>query len=145
MSYDYTSSIPYEIVPRLSVRDFSSCGGLTAPKFKTMTTIVLFYNSGCRFCYDFSKELTKYNKQYASSNNSMALAVDLTSENSPLIKSSGNFPYKLGESWPTIIVFYKGYPCANYTSVRTAEALNNFITEKIGANKTCSFKYVPCD
>lgn len=141
----YDTYMPPSSVPRLSVSDFSSCGSLTAPKFKTLTTVVLFYTPECRFCQTFAGELKKFSEQ-SMRLDATAAAIDMSiPENTPLISSSSNFPYNIGSEWPTIIIFYKGHPCASYTSSRTSSALTDFISNNIGVGKSCSFKFVPCD
>ena len=142
----YNTYMPSSVVPRLSLSDFSSCGSLTAPKFKTQTTVVLFYVPECRFCQDFSGELAKFVVQYASKIGAGAAAVDMShNNNSPLIAASSNFPYRLGDVWPTIIIFYQGKPCSVYNGPRSAEYVNDFIVKNIGIGKSCEFKFVPCD
>lgn len=142
----YNDSMPSQIVPRLSSSEFSSCGYLTSPKFKTQNTIVFFYVPECRFCQEFSGELTKFALQYSDKTGTGVAAIDMSLENNyPLVKSSNNFPYKLGDMWPMIIVFYKGKPCSSYSGPRNASALNDFIVKNIGVGKSCSFKFVPCD
>lgn len=142
----YDLYMPSFIVNRLSLSEFSSCGSLTSPKFKTGTVVVLFYVPECRFCQEFANELAKFTTQYADKIGATSAAIDMsTADNSPLIKSSLNFPYKLGDTWPTIIIFYQGKPCASYIGARNARALNDFIVKNIGIGKTCDFKFVPCD
>lgn len=142
----YDTYMPSSSVPRLTLSDFSSCGSLTAPLFKSLTTVVLFYVPECRFCQDFSGELRKFADEYASKIGATAAAIDMSlTNNYPLVVASENFPYKLGDVFPTIMIYYKGKPCSSYTSTRTATGLVDFITKNIGVGKTCSFKFVPCD
>jgi thiol-disulfide isomerase/thioredoxin len=142
----YDNYMPSEYVSRLSASDFSSCGSLVDPKYKSLTTVILFYVPECRFCQSFATELTKFSKIYSSRLGVSAAAVDMSlTDNNTLIESSKNFPYKLGQVYPTIMIYYKGNPCSSYTSVRSASALVNFITRNIGVGKPCGFKFVPCE
>ncbi len=141
----YNTYLPTNIIPRLSDSDFSQCGSLNPPKFKSLDyTLVMFFIPECRFCQSFSTEFTKFQKEYAPQLNTGSAAVDLSNtENSSLIRKSVNFPYSLGKVFPTIVVFYKGKPCSSYTGVRSADALKSFIENKY--QNECSFKFVPCD
>lgn len=143
----YEDNMPSYIVPRLSLNDFSSCGGLTSPLFKSQNaTVVMFYTPMCRFCQEFSGELTKFSTQYGKKINAGVAVVDMSNpDNSPLVQMSKKFPYSIGELWPTVIIFYKGQPCSSYESSRTSSALNDYIIKNIGIGRECSFKFVPCD
>ena len=142
----YDTYMPSLIVPRLSPSNFSSCGSLVDPKFKTVTTVVFFYTQECRFCQETAFQVSKFDSQYADKIGAITAAIDLSVvENSSLIKASKNFSYKLGDIWPTIIIFYQGKPCSFYSGPRNAEALNDYIVKNIGIGKSCEFKFVPCD
>lgn len=141
----YNTYLPTDKVPRLKTDDFSSCGSLNPQKFKSADySIVLFYVPECRFCQEFSVEFTKFQVNYAKSLGCVTAACDLSqSDNIPLVQKSRNFPYSLGNVFPTIIVYYKGKPCSSYTNSRSAEALKSYIENN--KSDECMFKFTPCD
>ena len=142
----YETNMPPYLVPRLTTNDFSSCGSLKGPSYKDGTTVVLFYTPDSRFSQDFAPELAKFSKTYSTTLNVKAAAIDLSIDsNRSLIGNSSNFPYKLGEVWPVIGIFYKGNPCSIYTGVRSAVSLSNYIIQTVGVDKPCQFKFVPCE
>lgn len=143
----YNETMPSNKVLRLFTKDFSKCGLLQSPSMKQNIAIVLFYRKDCRFCQEFAPELVRFVDNYSKELGVKTGAVDMDVEENKVLEpnSKKHFSYTLGEYWPTVIIYYKGHPCAMYTSMRTAEGLKTFIQEKIGVDKECEFKFIPCD
>jgi hypothetical protein len=79
---------------------------------------------------------------YANELGVKTTAIDLSlPKNEILIEKSKQFPYCLGEFYPTIIIFKNGKPCTSYLSFRTAKEMKKYITETI-VNKPCPRTYV---
>lgn len=143
LSY-YSKYMPTSSVRQITTNDFTSCGSL-GPQFSKGTTVVFFYVPECRFCQEFAPEFSNFSDNYASSLGARAVAVNMAAgNNNSLIGMSNNFSYTLGKVWPTIIVFYNGNPCSSYTGPRTSKALSAFISNTT-SNRTCDFKFVPCE
>lgn len=130
----YDQHMPSPQVPRLTPSNFDRDGNLLGLEFTKKTVIVMFYTPECRGCQELAPELTKYNSQYASANNSIAVAIDI-SAHKEVKTSSSNYRYSLN-LLPTVIFFQNGIACSAYTGVRTASALNNFVRDMTA----CSIK-----
>jgi hypothetical protein len=96
----------------LSIQDFQQDGTLVHPSVNKAVCFVLFYLPYCRFCQDFSVPFTIFGQNHAS--HVKLGAVDVTSQsNLGIMTYLRSAPYALN-AFPTVIVYYNGYPCSVY-------------------------------
>ena len=98
--------------PVLSMQDFQRDGTLVAPTVNKGIAFVLFYIPYCRFCADMAASFGAFGAQNAKA--TRIAGVDVTSSgNRGIMTHLGSAPFALS-AFPTVLVYYNGYPCSVY-------------------------------
>lgn len=96
----------------LTMQDFQQDGTLVHPSVNKSVCFVLFYLPYCRFCQEIAVPFSIFGQKNAR--NVKLAGVDVTSSsNLGIMTHLRSAPYALN-AFPTIIVYYNGYPCSVY-------------------------------
>jgi thioredoxin-like negative regulator of GroEL len=99
-------------IQALTIQDFQEDGTIVHPVVNKRVSFVFFYLPYCRFCQDMAGSFSQFSKQ--NSGTVTTAGVDVTAQsNLGIMTHLRSAPFALN-MFPTVIVYFNGYPCSVY-------------------------------